>query len=872
VIPAIRFRAISKRFGGVQALDEVTFSVEPGTCHAVMGENGAGKSTLGKILAGIHSPDAGFLEVEGERHSFASPLDARRTGIALVHQEAAYCPNLSVAENIALGALPRHGAVVDERELNRKAVRMLCRVGAEFDARQPMSGLTIAQGQLVQIAAALATDARILIFDEPTSSVSRKDSAKLHEIIRDLRASGRTVLYITHRIEEVEPLCDSVTVLRDGRHVATKRTEETGRDEIVELMVGRKISPFWAAPPAVGPEMLRVEGLTSQGKFHDVSFSVREGEILGFAGLVGAGRSEIAAALFGLDTECSGAVFVGGRQVRIESPPDAIALGIGLVPEDRKKQGLVPQMSCAENLTLSSLPRFTGRGGFVRGASEKAAVRDWFHHLGIRAAGFDAPAASLSGGNQQKLTLGKWLVRDSRILILDEPTRGVDIAAKNEIHRLIHDLAQRGYAILLISSDLPELLALSTRVLAVRRGRTAGIVPREQATEESILNLMMGAASESAPNGTVPMMPVQTPTEREKGRMPSIRREPRMQELGLVIVLLLLAGMLTAFSGSVEIRRPDGHVVTENRFLRGENLDKLAKNASFFAIMAIGATLVIVTGGIDLSVGSVYCLAAVAGAMFLHRFGPSGPGANAPPGAIAAAAVLLCCAVGAVCGLVNGTLIVVSRVHPFVITLGTMAVFRGIAFVTTKAQSYTNFPAAFTTGFIRRQAGGGIYPVPYLMMFAVMIVASIYLRRMVGGREIYAVGGNEEAARYSGLRVGWIKIRVYMLAGLAAGIAAMIMLGYYGAASSDAGTGYELDVIAAAVVGGASLAGGKGTALGALLGAVLIQMIDNSIVLLNIDQNYSQIFIGSVIVAAVVLDRLNSAWRSRLRVRPGVEL
>lgn len=341
---------------------------------------------------------------------------------------------------------------------------------------------------------------------------------------------------------------------------------------------------------------------------------------------------------------------------------------------------------------------------------------------------------------------------------------------------------------------------------------------------------------------------------------------PRFQEVGLVIVILVLGLALTVFSGSITVRDPQtGDVWTVNRFLRPENLDKLAKNTSFFAIMAVGATFVIITGGIDLSVGAVYCLAAVTGAMFLSYFGPTGPGAHAPPLLVTVVAVLLCVGVGALCGLVNGTLIVLLRVHPFVVTLGTMAMYRGIAFVTTKAQAYTHFPPRFTDGFIRYEIGTNLYPVPMAIMVVVTAAGAVYLARMVTGRQIYAVGGNEEAARFSGLPVTRVKLKVYTFAGLAAGIAAMIMLGYYGSASSDAGTGYELDVIAAAVVGGASLSGGRGTALGALLGALIIQIINNSIIILNIDQNYSQIIIGAVIVVAVAMDRLNTAWReSRL--------
>ena len=343
------------------------------------------------------------------------------------------------------------------------------------------------------------------------------------------------------------------------------------------------------------------------------------------------------------------------------------------------------------------------------------------------------------------------------------------------------------------------------------------------------------------------------------------------KESGLLGVMLALGFLLTIFGGSLEVRdRDTGGVKTVNKFLRADNLGELAKNTSFFAIMAVGATGVIITGGIDLSVGSMYCLAAVCGAMFLHYFGPRGPGAGASPFWVVPGAVAVCLGTGTLCGLLNGLGVVGLRVHPFVITLGTMAIYRGVAFVMTKAQAFTSFPVQFTDGMIRHEInwrGASIYPVPLAIMIGVTALAGWYLRHAVTGRHIFAVGGNEQASLFSGLPVRRIKVKVYAFSGLTAGIAAMIMLGYYGSASSDAGKGYELDVIAAAVVGGASLIGGRGTALGALLGALIIQMINNGIVILNIDQNYSQIIIGAVIVLAVLLDRINSTLREKRMAR-----
>ncbi|HEV8214609.1 MAG TPA: sugar ABC transporter ATP-binding protein [Gemmatimonadaceae bacterium] len=492
--PAVQFEQITKRFLGVQALDGVSLEVAAGSCHALCGENGAGKSTLGKILAGIHSPDAGRLLVRGREVRFDSPREASAAGVGMVHQELAFCGNMTVAENLLLGNLPRRGGFVDRASLERQARDMLAEIGAELDVRAPMSELRIAQQQLVQIATAVCgAGADIVIFDEPTSSLSQADADRLYELIERLKARGVTCIYVSHRMPEIYRLCDTISVLRDGRHVATRPTATLSESELVTLMIGRELGEYLpqSEERRIGKELLRVERLTVPGKFRDVSFSLHEGEIIGLAGLVGAGRSEIAQAIFGLEGLDSGKVFVDGREAHIEDPKDAIALGIGLVPEDRKKQGLVLGESGLHNTTLPILERLS-RAFFVRREEEQALASSFFSTLRVRTPSLSAPVAGLSGGNQQKVVLARWLAANSRILILDEPTRGVDVGAKAEIHRLIRDLAARGNAVLLISSELPEVIAISHRVLVMRQGRIVTEVPHEQATQELLLRLMAG--------------------------------------------------------------------------------------------------------------------------------------------------------------------------------------------------------------------------------------------------------------------------------------------------------------------------------------------------------------------------------------------
>ena len=495
-VEALRFVGVSKTFPGVRALHDVTFGVAGGTVHALCGENGAGKSTLGKILAGIHPPDAGHLEVMGDAVRFDSPREALARGIGMVHQELSFCENLSVAENLCLGALPARGLFLDRAATHARAGEMLRAIDAPIDVEATVGGLPLGQRQMVQIAAAVGAGARIIVFDEPTSSLSQREAERLYLLIDRLRAKGVTSLYVSHRMDEIFRLCDFVTVLRDGRHVATQALASTSEADLVQMMIGRAIETEAGGPPPApsAEEALRVRGFSSPGKFEEIAFVLRPGEVLGLAGLVGAGRSEIAQALFGLDPAAVGEIQVAGRRVDIRSPAQAMALGLGLVPEDRKRQGHVLDMSAQSNTTLPVLERLS-RVTFIDKAEERSLTASFFDRLRVRTPGFEARAAGLSGGNQQKLVLAKWLAAKAKILILDEPTRGVDVGAKAEIHALIDQLAREGCAILLISSELPELLRLSSRILVVRGGRLAGEASRESATQDGLLRLMAGLAA-----------------------------------------------------------------------------------------------------------------------------------------------------------------------------------------------------------------------------------------------------------------------------------------------------------------------------------------------------------------------------------------
>ncbi len=495
-MPFLEFHGITKRFPGVLALDGVGFSVERGTCHALIGENGAGKSTLGKILAGVYTADGGEIRLDGQVIHPSSPLAARELGIAMVHQELAFCPNLSVAENLCLGDLPRRAGFVDRAELRRRAQAMLATIGADIDPDAIIGTLSTGREQLVQIAAAVGTGAKVIVMDEPTSSLSAAETAELFKLVRELKARGITLIYVSHRLEELFALCDNITVLRDGKHVATEKVAETTPQRVVTQMIGREL--LIATPNHLtrepGAERLRVESLSSPGKFSDISLSVRAGEIVGIAGIVGAGRSEVVEAVMGLDHAATGSITVDGKTLRPGSIESALAAGVGLVPEDRKRQGLVLGLNCRENTTLAALPALA-RFGWVNRAAEDTLAQRYRQRLRVKAPSLESITAGLSGGNQQKIALAKWLARSCDVLLIDEPTRGVDVGAKAEIYQLLDELACEGKALLVVSSELPELIGLCRRILVMRGGHLAGEVPRADFSEAALMRLMAGVAA-----------------------------------------------------------------------------------------------------------------------------------------------------------------------------------------------------------------------------------------------------------------------------------------------------------------------------------------------------------------------------------------
>jgi ribose transport system ATP-binding protein len=492
--PVLVLDGITKRFPGVVALNSVSFDIRAGEVHALLGENGAGKSTLMKVLAGVHKADEGHVYLNGEQVDPDNPLEAKHLGIVLIHQELSLVPEMTVAENIYLGSLPRKwGNRVDWAKLKADSQAIIDRLDSGFSATDKVNRLSIAKQQMVEIARALAVTPKVVVFDEPTASLTQHEKDVLFDIIRSLKAQNVGIVYISHRMDEIFEISDRVTILRDGEARGTVTTAETDEDAITRMMIGRDLQKLPKSTSEKPLEtFLEVKGLTVEGLFEDVSFDVRRGEVVGFSGLVGAGRTEVAETVFGLRRPDAGEIRLNGEPVRFSSATDAIAAGISLVPESRKEQGLVLGMSCRENTTLSTIETMTRLGIFVDRSQETDVFEQCREQLQIKTPSGEQIVGTLSGGNQQKVVIGKWLHTKPKLLILDEPTRGIDVGSKAEIHKLIRSLAASGYAVIVISSEMPEVLGVSDRILAMYHGRIVGELDGNTATEDDLVQAITG--------------------------------------------------------------------------------------------------------------------------------------------------------------------------------------------------------------------------------------------------------------------------------------------------------------------------------------------------------------------------------------------
>ena len=668
VRPTAGLADVTKVFGGTVALRDVSLDLRPGEVLALLGENGAGKSTCVKLLAGVYRPDAGHVVFDSAPVELHSPLDAQTRGIAVMHQHPGLFGDLSVAENIFIGHVRtgRHG-MLDRETMRSEARRLLGTVGLLTDPDEPLNRLRSSEQQLVEIARALSVSARVLIMDEPTAALSRHEVDRLFAVVDELRGRGVAMMFVSHRMEEIYRVADRVSVLRDGRLIATEPARALTTERAIQLMVGRALGDmFPKLEDASAASVLEVQGLSRASAFANVSFTLRAGEIVGFAGLVGSGRTEVARVLFGVDQPSGGSISLDGREMTFRSPADAMKAGMAYVSEDRIGQSLIMDFDILTNASLPLIDRAT-RAGLVRRRLELGLVQPFLERLRLRFRSFDQAVKTLSGGNQQKVVLSKWLATRPRVLILDEPTQGVDVQTKAEVHAVIADLARQGLAILLISSELPELLGMCHRIVVFREGQVTAEFARAEASQEGILYAATDAAVGNRHVHDEPRAPVSEPghpvSTNDASLEASARRPPSLARLARRIAAKREIGLVLAI---VAVIIP---VVAINpRMLSATNLTALAMDAALLTIVASGQMLVVITRNIDLSVASVIGLAAYLSADLLRDY----------PGAGITAAIALACGVGLLCGLVNGLVVTVGRVPAIVVTLGTLSLYRGI--------------------------------------------------------------------------------------------------------------------------------------------------------------------------------------------------
>ena len=494
----LELKGITKIFPGVKALDNVQFQLKTGEIHALMGENGAGKSTFIKVITGVHQAEEGQMFLDGQEVHFKGPLDARAAGIAAIYQHVTSYPHLTVAENIFMGHEKLKHGIIQWADMNTAANKLLSQLDADFDAIDEMGALSVAQQQMVEIAKALSMEARIIIMDEPTAALTKNESERLYRIAEKLRDEGTSIIFISHRFEDMYELASRVTVFRDSQYIGTYDVDKITNNDLVKAMVGREIKDLFPKPDVkVGKEVLRVENLSRTGYFKDVSFDVKAGEILGFTGLVGAGRTEVVQTIFGIEKYTSGKIFLEGKEVKINSPMEATKLGIGLLPEDRQHEGLILEWGIGHNITLAELKKFS-KSGIINTSKEDEAAKDLAEKVDTKAQTIFDKASSLSGGNQQKIVVAKILASDLKVIILDEPTKGVDVGAKAEIYEIMGGLAQQGYAIVMISSEMPEILGMADRIVVMCNGKLTGELKRGEATQEAILEKAMEKTKNAA--------------------------------------------------------------------------------------------------------------------------------------------------------------------------------------------------------------------------------------------------------------------------------------------------------------------------------------------------------------------------------------
>jgi ribose transport system ATP-binding protein len=845
--PFLRLEGVTKRYGGVTALANVDFACSLSTIHAVVGENGAGKSSLMKIIAGVIRPDEGRIYLDETLVHFASPADATRHGIACIFQELSLLPDLSVSDNISIASPPRRFGLIDRRRQRECARNVLRQIGCpDIHPSERVKDLPLSRQQMVEIAKALVRQPRLIIMDEATSALTAKDVEQLYQVIRHLRDRGLAILYISHRMHEIAALADTCSVFRNGRHIDTFPMASRTTAEIVPLMLGRDVNR--AYPPKTISEgsadgiaersnteshlpisALEVKGLSWEHVLNGISLTVAKGEIVGLGGLDGQGQSELLLALFGVLRGVDGKVLINGKQLSIDHPRQAKSthVRLALIPEDRKTQGLLLPMSIRDNLVLAAASDLSNHG-VIDSAKEKTAIDEAVEKLQIKVNDLDAPVRTLSGGNQQKVVIGKWLMKEPRILLLNDPTRGIDVGTKQEMYRLMRELAGAGIAILFYSTDYEELIGMCDRVVVCYGGKLIRELKGTDLTGHNLISAALNLSEEFVKSGSAGG--ISETGSGNQSKWQTFRRFWRWN-VGPSTAFLVFAMMFLLFS------------VKQQNGLSVNVLTSLSNKGVVLALVAMAQTLVVLTGGFDLSAGMILTMASCLASVVV----------NGSPGQIVlgTTAVLLS---GLAAGAINATIVVLGRIQPIIATLATGAIFFGIALLLRPSpggEVSEDLSNALTYDL------GGV-PTTFLLLVGILAFVWWPFRNSVVGRNCYAVGSAEGAAYMSGLAIGRSRLAAYSLGGLlaAAGGLALSLISLSGEASASQGGFYTLNSIAAVAIGGTSLFGGSGGMIGSILGAFILRTISDLLFVFNAPALWQPLFQGFILLGAVCLGGL----------------
>ena len=814
---------VCKSFHSVKAVNDVSFAIGKGEVHAICGENGAGKSTMMNLIAGVYRADSGEMRLDDQVYDPKNPADARKAGVSIVFQELSMFSLQTTEMNIFAGKELTIGLSLDHKEMRRRTQQVLDEMELNIDLDTPVELLTIGQRQWIEIARAIADDAKILILDEPNSALNMYETEILFRIIREQTAKGMTILYISHRMDEVFEISDRISVMRDGRYIKTLNTADTNVDEIISLMLGHDAKCVYTrTPAAMGDVVLDVQHLIVGDAVQDVSFQVRAGSVVGLSGLAGCGYETILKVLFGLQSFDSGTIILDGEVISPSSPLDAMKKNIAMVPSDRRDTGLMTEWSIAHNIAQSVL-RMTSRKGLIRHKDNRRIAEEYIRQLNVVCTSPDNAVIELSGGNQQKVLLAKWLATNPKLLILDDPTRGIDVGAKQEIYQLIDRITRQGFAVVLTSSEIDELTALSDEILLFRNGKHIKTVPAGT-TKGTILKYIAGepvehtAVQENAAEEATP--------EEKPSLLHRLKKLLHFKESG---VLLALIAVIVGFAVFVP------------SFMTGGNMSVILKQMSILGILTFAMTFVFCANEVDLSVGMV--LNATMGIMALLM-----TSTGLDPWLCVLVGLVFATALGAL----NGLLAVAFDLPTIVITLGTMSIYRGLALVINGGKTISGLPAGSFLNMARIQIGGmSLLSVICLVIFA---LCAWMFRNSKYARHLLLSGDNQIAAKKRGINTNRLRVGVMAMSGLMCGIGAAMTLSNLTSADTTTGSDYAMSVIGAVVIGGTKMGGGSGSMWGSLIGIALVTVIQNGLVFLGLQSGWRSLFIGVTMLIAIAID------------------